>query len=145
VKCGAAFRVTISDGGIVVDTHTIVWYLAADRRLSAAALRALESASAAGEPIYVPSICLVELTYVIEKGRLPGVVRERLMRALEDPERACVLAPLDRAVADALELVPRSEVADLPDRIVAATAVALHVPLVSRDARIRSSHIATIW
>lgn len=93
----------------------------------------------------MPVICLVELTYLIEKGRLPGVVRERLLQALNDSERACCLAPLDRAVADALEFVPRSEVPDLPDRIIAATAVALRAPLVSRDARIRSSQLETIW
>jgi PIN domain nuclease of toxin-antitoxin system len=48
-------------------------------------------------------------------------------------------------VADALEFVNRSEVPDLPDRIVAATALALRVPLISRDARIRASQVQTIW
>jgi PIN domain nuclease of toxin-antitoxin system len=48
-------------------------------------------------------------------------------------------------VADALEAVSRSEIPDLPDRIVAATASALHVPLISRDGKIRASQIQTIW
>lgn len=56
---------------VVVDTHTIVGYLSGDLRLSARAADALESATAAGERIHVPSICLVELTYLVEKGRLP--------------------------------------------------------------------------
>jgi PIN domain nuclease of toxin-antitoxin system len=56
-----------------------------------------------------------------------------------------VLAPLDRTVVDALELVSRAEVPDLPDRIVAATAVALRVPLISRDRKIRASQVHTIW
>jgi PIN domain nuclease of toxin-antitoxin system len=34
---------------VVVDTHSIVWYLSADPRLSAAAADALDSATAAGE------------------------------------------------------------------------------------------------
>jgi PIN domain nuclease of toxin-antitoxin system len=33
---------------VVVDTHTIVWYLSADPRLSANAADALDSATAAG-------------------------------------------------------------------------------------------------
>jgi len=105
----------------------------------------LDSTTAAGEPIYVPAIALVELTDLIEKRRLPGVVRERPVEAWNDSERACCLAPPDLAVADAWEFVPRSEVSDLPDRIIAATAVALRAPLVSRDARIRSSPLETIW
>src|SRR5258707_4334287 len=104
---------------VVVDTHTIVWYLSGDQRLSANAADALDSATAAGERIHVPSVCLVELTYLVEKGRLPVAARDRLIRALDDPAAPCLLAPLDRIVADALEFVSRLEVPDLPDRIVA--------------------------
>jgi PIN domain nuclease of toxin-antitoxin system len=130
---------------VVVDTHTIVWYLSSDHRLSANAAVALDSATAAGERIHVPSICLVELTYLVEKGRLPIEARDRLIHALDDPTAPCLLAPLDRTVADALELVSRLEVPDLPDRIVAATAVALRAPLISRDWKIRASQVHTLW
>jgi hypothetical protein len=66
------------------------------RVLSQTAMQALDLASASGEPIYVPSICLVELTYLVEKGRLPSVARDRLIRALDEPLASCRLAPLDR-------------------------------------------------
>ncbi len=131
--------------GIVVDTHTIVWYLEDDPRLSVRAAEALDSATAAGDAILIPSVCLVELTYLIEKHRLPAIVRETLVQTLDDPASPCSLVPLDRAVADALRRVPRNEVPDLPDRIIAATAVALAVPLVSHDSKIRASQIQTIW
>ena len=78
---------------VVVDTHAIVWYLSADPRLSANAAGALDSATAAGERIHVPSICLVELTYLVEKGRLPKVGRDRLIHALDDPSVPFLLAP----------------------------------------------------
>ncbi len=131
--------------GVAVDTHTIVWYLSGDTRLSRKAADALETATAAGEPIHVPSVCLVELTYLIEKRRLPVAARARLIEALDDPTTPCVLAPLDRTVADALVFVSRSEVPDLPDRIVAATAAALRTPLISRDGKICASQVQTIW
>ncbi len=130
---------------VVVDTHTIVWYLAGDPRLSHKAAAALDEAASKGLYIYVPSICLVELTYLVEKGRLPREARERLVAALDDGTAPCRLAPLDRGVADALELVNRSQVSDMPDRVVAATAVALGIPVVSRDGKIRTSQVQTIW
>jgi PIN domain nuclease of toxin-antitoxin system len=131
--------------GVVVDTHTIIWYLANDQRLSVRAMELLDSASAAGEVIYVPSICLVELTYLVEKGRLPSVARDGLVRVLDDPLAACRLAPVDRMVADALEFVNRNEVPDMPDRVITATALAHQIPLVSRDGKIRSSSVQSIW
>jgi PIN domain nuclease of toxin-antitoxin system len=130
---------------VAADTQAIVWYLASDPRLSLIAGESLDSAGMTGEFIYVPSICLVELTYLVEKGRLPTSARERLLQVLDDPEFPCRLAPLDRSVADALELVSRTEVPDLPDRIIAATAVALGVPLVTCDGKIRASQVETIW
>jgi PIN domain nuclease of toxin-antitoxin system len=87
----------------------------------------------------------VELIYLVEKGRLPAAAREQLLRALDDASNPCSLVPLDRLVVDALARIPRNEIPDLPGRIVAATAVALGAPLVSRDGRIRASQVQTIW
>jgi predicted nucleic acid-binding protein len=44
-----------------------------------------------------------------------------------------------------LERIPRDAVPDLPDRVISATALALGLPLVTRDARIREAGIETIW
>jgi PIN domain nuclease of toxin-antitoxin system len=41
--------------------------------------------------------------------------------------------------------VPRAEVQDMPDRIVAATGVYFGVPVISRDRRIRATGLRTIW
>ena len=131
--------------GLVVDTHTIVWYLSRDLRLSRVAHDALTTATTRGELIHIPSICLVELTYLGEKGRLPSHAREALVEALDDPATPCTLAPLDRPVAEALQFVQRTEVPDLPDRIIAATALALRVRLISRDQKIRASQVETVW
>ena len=95
---------------VAVDTHAIVWYLAGDPRLSARAAAALDLATSEGEPIFVPSICLVELTYLIEKNRVPAAARTRLVQAVDDPTTPCRLVELDRSVADALQLVSRAEV-----------------------------------
>ncbi len=130
---------------VVVDTHAILWYITQDPRLSQKALDALEATASAGDPIYVPAICLVELIYLIEKNRLPAAAEDRLLAALDDPQSPPRFVPMERAIVDAVKLVGRDEVPDMPDRIVAATALALQIPLISRDARIRATQVQTIW
>jgi PIN domain nuclease of toxin-antitoxin system len=41
--------------------------------------------------------------------------------------------------------VPRADVPDMPDRIVAATGLYFGIPVISRDRRIRASNIQTVW
>jgi predicted nucleic acid-binding protein len=113
--------------------------------LPSAAAKALDNASAAGDSILVPSISLVELTYLVEKGRVPAEARKRLVDALAEPDGPYELAPLDGRVAAAVELIDRDVVPDLPDRVIAATALSSGAALVSRDGKIRASQVRTIW
>jgi predicted nucleic acid-binding protein len=95
--------------------------------------------------VYVPAVSLVELTYLVEKGRLPAIARTRLTELLDDSESGLVLAPLDRGTSDAVARIGRDNVPDMPDRIIAATALYLHLPLVTRDRKIRAADLETIW
>ena len=67
---------------VLADTHAVLWYLASPEKLSSAATAALDDALAANARIYVASISVVEVAYLVEKGRLP--VDEDLPRALAD-------------------------------------------------------------
>ena len=70
---------------------------------------------------------------------------EDLQAALSDPEYVIEEAPFTAEVVEAMRQVPRAQVPDMPDRIVAATAVYLRVPVISRDGRIKSSNVRTVW
>jgi predicted nucleic acid-binding protein len=70
---------------------------------------------------------------------------QRIESALKDNSSSLVVAPLDAAVAEAMPRIPRAIVSDMPDRIIAATALHLGLPLVTRDLRIHSAGIRTIW
>ena len=131
--------------GLVVDTHALVWYLLGSPRLSVTAGSRLDAALAAGEPLHVPAVSLIELTYLVEKGRLPEAARTRVISLIDDPESGLVLAAIDRGVVDAVARVDRESVPDMPDRIIAATALHLGLPLVTRDRKIRAADIETIW
>ena len=131
---------------VVTDTHAAIWYLSKSPRLSTAARTAINKATQMGAPLHLCSISLVEVAYLIEKGRLPAVTFDLLVQALADPSSSFVVAPLDLAVARTLRVIPRQIVADMPDRIIAATALHFNLPLVTRDPQIKNfGGLQTIW
>ncbi|MCV6071818.1 PIN domain-containing protein, partial [Escherichia coli] len=56
-----------------------------------------------------------------------------------------VTVALDRMIAKTMASIARDLVPDMPDRIIAATARALGLPLVTRDLGIRRAGLTTIW
>lgn len=129
----------------VLDTHTVLWYLENSKELSAVARTTIEDAVRDARDVHVSAISLIETVYLVERRRLPLNALERLRSALNDPNSGLFIAPLDGGVADALPNIPRDVVPDMPDRIIAATALHLGLPLVTRDRRLQAAGIQTIW
>lgn len=129
---------------VVADTHTVLWYLYNDTRLSVAAGTLLDATDAAGDQVAMASIVLAEVIYLIEKGRIDVAAFERILAALNRVDATLVEVPLDRFVVQAMRRIDRTQVPDLPDRIVAAAGLHLGVPVISRDRKIRSSIVTTI-
>lgn len=129
----------------VLDTHTVLWYLENSNELSSLARTEIESAIRDARDVYVSAISVIEAVYLAERTKIPMAALQRLRVALADRNAGLRIVPVDASVADALEKVPRSAVPDMPDRIVAATALHLGVPMITRDRRLQSAGIKTIW
>jgi len=129
----------------VADTHAVVWYLAEDARLSQSAKKVFEVSAQNGEQIAISAISLVEIVYLVEKGRIPAGRFTQLMKALNEPDSLLIDVALTPTIARTLSKVSREQVPDMPDRIIAATALNLRVPVISRDGKISLSDITTIW
>jgi PIN domain nuclease of toxin-antitoxin system len=131
---------------LAVDTHAAIWYLNNGARLSATARAAMRAATASNQPLFLSAISIVEVCYLVDKGKLPLVALQRLTQSVAPGQYAALeLVPLSLDIAQAVQQIPRAAVPDMPDRIIAATALHLGVPLVSRDRKIQASPILTIW
>ena len=69
--------------------------------------------------------------YLIEKGKITPETLSRLARGLADLNNGLVEIPANLDIARILSLVDVAQVADMPDRIIAATALAAKVPVIN--------------
>lgn len=51
----------------VTDTHALIWYLENSPRLGSQARAAFDACDRGEIQIYVPTICLIEIVYLMEK------------------------------------------------------------------------------
>jgi PIN domain nuclease of toxin-antitoxin system len=99
----------------VADTHTALWHLFDDARLSTSAGAVISEEATARRKIAISTISLAEVVYLVEKKRLPSSAYEELAQALADPEHVFTEAVLTAAVVQAMRRVSRAEVPDMPD------------------------------
>lgn len=107
---------------LLADTDSAVWALYDTGKLSPAAAHEIQTALQAG----------------------------RFITLINDPAERLDVLPVTADVAQAVGQVLRAEVPDTPGRIIAATAIAHSLPLVSADSDIRGSaslaaHVRVIW
>jgi PIN domain nuclease of toxin-antitoxin system len=129
----------------VTDAHALIWYaLGPERRLGRAARRFFARADRGEALIYVPTLVLVEIAEAMRRGALRcngGFTR--WSRQLLQSGRF-LTADLTAAVvfeAEGLYAVP-----ERGDRLIAATALSLQVPLITADhAFARVPSLTTIW
>lgn len=129
----------------VTDTHALIWYLEDSPRLSPAANEIFTQCDRGKIVIYIPTICLVEIIYLQERGRIPPNLKTQLDTELNSGDSGLILVALTDDIVDALARIIRSSVPDMPDRIIAATALHLGLPLISRDTRMPLAGVEIIW
>ena len=130
---------------IVLDTHALLWWVSGSKRLSAKARRAIRAATARA-PAAASTISVLEIATAVRRGRL------ELAAPLESWLADLVLLPELRFEPVSVEIARRagrfgdSMPADPADRIIAATAMALHARLVTADEALRRiAEVRAVW
>lgn len=129
---------------VVLDTHAWVWWMLEPTRLSPAALDSIELA----DIWMVPAISCWEVALLVQRGRLTlrpsDTAHSFLQEALDYGNTQ--LAPLTPQIAVRASQLGPDFHKDPADRLIAATALELNAPLVTRDARMRAfAPLQTTW
>ena len=130
---------------IVLDTHTLVWWVTGDVALSKKAKTAIDRELNGGQ-IIVSAISAWEIAVLVERERLVLSMDVESWLATVAKIDAVRFIPLDVGIALKSVDLPGSFHKDPADRMIVATARKLAVPLVTKDEKIRAyAHVKTIW
>jgi len=126
----------------VTDTHSLVWHMTDDPKLSREAKEIFQSADRAEETVYIPCIAFFELVYLTEKRRI-GPEFDRFLQLVASSKNYKV-EPLCLPIIEKSRQVPRESVTDPWDRLIVATSVHLNFPLITRDKSLRNLGLRVI-
>ncbi|NMM00963.1 type II toxin-antitoxin system VapC family toxin [Paraburkholderia sp. RP-4-7] len=130
---------------IVLDTHTLVWWVTGDPTLSKKAKTAIAHEMAGGE-IIVSAISAWEIAMLVERERLLLSMDVSSWLATVSAIEAVRFAPVDVEISTKSVNLPGEFHKDPADRMIVATARKFAVPLVTKDEKIRAyPHVKTIW
>ena len=130
----------------VVDTHPLLWYLAADERIGDDAKRILEKSEAGEINIIVPAIVLIEAIDVLNKRRIIYNPAELLNWLSQNPQFIIKNLDLDiiNLYKDYSSPLPNVKLKG-HDRIILITAQFFNnAPIITKDTDIQQVH-STIW
>lgn len=131
---------------MVIDSHTLLWWLDGDDRLSSKARQILEDESAAPGSLFVSAVTFWELRLKEVRGRLTPRKPVPTWPALI--HRLPHLRIEEVRVGHWLQVAEMEwENRDPADRIIAATALQLGVPVISVDEKFhrKDSPVKAIW
>ena len=129
---------------IVLDTCIIIWDALDRKQLSTKAKKAL--ARFAPNEIILCDISLWEIALLIQRNRLMLSTTASHFLTLYVQSRGYHLQAITPAIAELSVMLDKTINNDPADRLIVATAINLHAPLITADSNLRQSKILeTIW
>ena len=130
---------------IVLDTHALIWWAESSSKLSKKARQATRTEGRRRE-LVASGISIFEIVTLARRGRLAfkTEVKEWLADLRKLPELR--IQPITEEIAERSGGLGEVFPGDPADRIIAATALVLGVPLITQDTTLRSvATLSTVW
>jgi PIN domain nuclease of toxin-antitoxin system len=132
---------------IVLDTHTLIWWVNGDNQLSPNAKAAIDHEQQHEDGIIlVSAISAWEIALLVGRDRLTlGMNLDDWLETVSQIE-GVRFVPVDEVVGVESTRLPGEFHRDPADRMITALARHLNVPLVTADEKIRAyKHVRSIW
>lgn len=121
---------------ILIDTNALFWYLENSSSLSKHAESSIDEAS----QVFIPTIVLLELIYLLKKKRrfeeFPIILDKMI-------DKRYKILSLDLAIVFTAHSL--SSKLEMHDNVIVSTARLLSLPIVTKDRTIRKIYKNTIW
>ncbi|MBM2826401.1 MAG: PilT domain protein [Dehalococcoidia bacterium] len=140
-QSGRFFRIGTCDMALYIcDTHPLVWYFTGSAMLSQRAYDIVSRGERGLDQIVIPTIVLAELLVIAEKRRAP--VDLSTVVAIIHGGQGFFIQSLNWPVFEHMMLLGSD--LELHDRTIAATAMLLGAPVITRDPKI-GAKVPVIW
>lgn len=126
----------------VADTVSLILYLE-NRKTGAIAEQIYDSAENGATVIHIPAMVFAEILYLSEKNRITATLNNAVDLTVKNSANFKQL-PMNGEIIKNAAII--SDIPELHDRIIAASAKFLNLELITNDSKIQNSaFVKTIW
>ena len=118
----------------VLDTHVLIWYFIGSKHLKRKHKEKIEEARNAGGRLLVPTIVLAEALAIAEKGKVKFDFQDMYQLIKNEPEFEII-----SFTTEILEEIMHTEIPEIHDRIIVATATFYRAGILTKDKIINES------
>lgn len=131
---------------IVLDTHTLIWWVDMPQKLSKKARQAIEKEVSQEGGILISSITTFEIYMLVKKGTLELATHPDIWLEKVESLSSVRFISVDNKVASLSVNLATFSHKDPVDRMIVATSILHGAPLVTSDEKIlRYPHVQSIW
>ena len=125
----------------VFDTHVLIWYFIGSKRLKRKLKERIEEVRNTGGRLLVPTIVIAEALAIAEKGKVEFDFQGMYQLIKDEPEFEIV-----GFTPEIMEEVMHTEIPEIHDRIIVATAKFYRARLLTKDKIIlESGEVEKLW